>query len=89
MRRADVVAHLFMAAIPVAIFGRRNRPVSNETEIDPVDAQLLLELRDTPILACPTFHVPAWMSDPDNWFIPPAEDPEDARMADLFAARED
>jgi len=63
--------------------------VSDEMELDPLDAQLLLELRDTPILACPTFHVPAWMSDPDNWFISPAEDPEDARMADLFAARED
>jgi len=75
-----------MVAIPVAICGRRNKPVSDELEIDPVDGQLLLELRDTPTLACPTFHVPA---DPDNWFITPAEDPEDARMADLFAARED
>jgi len=63
--------------------------VSDKPELDPVDAQLLLDLRDTPILACPTFHVPDGMSDPDNWFISPAGDPEDARMADLFAARED
>jgi len=63
--------------------------VSDEPEIDPVDAQLLLELRDTPILICPTIHVPAWMANPDSWFIPPAEDPETARMIDLFLARED
>ena len=89
MRRADVAARQSMAAIPVAICGRRNRPVSDETGIDPVGVQMVLDLRDTPILACPTFHVPAWMSDPDNWFISPAEDPEIARMIDLFAARED
>ncbi len=62
--------------------------MSDEPEIDPVDNQMVLDLRDTP-MACPTFHVPVRMSDPDNWFISPAEDPETARMIDLFLARED
>lgn len=78
-----------MAVIPAAICGRRNKAVSDKQEIDPVDAKMLQELRETRILSCPTLHVPDWVTNPDNWFISPAEDPEDARMADLFAARGD